>query len=316
MTEVWKIKTHDGEEYEFITINAPGYYSRDNRYQLLKGATGHHDMEVTYKSDPVPGVAGEELRETHWEVREIYMPTRIQGFTPSDFTENKQNLRRSLSPRYEHELWITNEQGETRMVYCHYKSGFAEGADDEKKGPNFMLIPLRLICHDPYFYDIPANEVTHETTYTAPTAVFFDAYTFLSADDSDPWGRIGSSSIGRIWSVVNVGDEDTYPVWTIVGPGRAPLLKNNTTGKTFYLNYILGETETVVIDMRDNQHTVTSTAIISGDTIVTNVRKYMDQNYRDMWSLEAGSNDLEIEFNEGDTGAACNFSFLPRYRGI
>jgi len=319
MTEVWKLKTSDGEEYEFVTVSTPGIYNYDTRYHVLKGAYGHHGMEVKHTSDPVPGVAGEELRETNYEIREMYMPIRIQGTSPADFTENKQNLRRSLRPTTEAQLWITNEQGETRVLYCRYNSGFAEAADDDKRGPTFIHIPLRLIAHDPYFYDIPANEIIHETNFVASTAVFFDAYTFLSDDDSDPWGRIGSSSIGRIWTVNNPGDEDAYPVWTIIGPGRAPLLKNLTTGKSFYLNYVLSETETVVIDMRENQtasHTVESTVIFEGDTITANLRKYMDQVMRNFWALEPGANELAIEFNSGAEGAAVNFSLLPRFQGV
>jgi hypothetical protein len=307
MAEIWTLKCSDGEEYTFRTLNAPNDFTYYGRYHLLKGATGHHGMPVKYTSDIVPGMAGEELREEQRPVREIYMPIRIQGATPSEFSEVKQALRRSLVPKNLIELWITNEAGDTRVCYMKYLEGFDKAVDDDKRAPNWINIPLRLVGFDPYFYDIPGNEITHTIGYEAPTKPFFDADPWFCT----PW-RIGAAGVQKQWVVVNDGDEDAYPLWTILGPGRAPSLENLTTGKTFLLNYNLVAGEVVTIDMRDNAHTVYSN--LGG--VELNLRKYMDKVSRAMWALQPGSNVLQIELNAAQGAAAVTFSFLNRFEGV
>jgi phage-related protein len=309
MSEVWVIKTSDGEEYGFKTLtDDPMGLTYDGHYQLLKGAHGHHGMSRKYSSDPVPGMAGEELREEQIEIREIYMPIRIHGTDAADRDENKQALRRSIS-RASFELWITNEQGETRVFYCRYGGGFDKIVDDWTNSPTFINVPLTLICFDPYCYDLPGNEVTHTTEFTLPTQLFFDANPWFSS----PW-RLSSGSVNREWTVYNDGDEDAYPVWTLAGPGRAPILKNLTTGKSFALDYVLASNESITIDM--TAWTVVATIGVGDAAVMTNARKYMIRTMRDMWALQPGPNDLSIEMYGGEQGAQVEFSFLKRFEGI
>ena len=303
--ETWVLKCSDGEEYSFRTLNAPNDFTYYGRYHLLKGATGHHGMSVKYLSDPVPGMAGEELRDEQRPVREIYMPIRVQGKDAAEFSVVKQALRRSLRPDNIIELWITNESGDTRVCYMKYLEGFDKAVDDDKRAPNWMNIPLKLVGFDPYFYDIPGNEITHIIPYVVPTQPFLEPGVPWFCN---PW-RIGMSGVNKQWVVINDGDEDAYPVWTIGGPGRAPRLDNITTGLSFVLSYELAAGETVTMDFRDNAHTVES-------DVKGNLRKYMDLNLRAMWPLIPGPNEIAVELAKGLGTAAIEMTFLNRFEGV
>ena len=116
-------------------------------------------------SDAVPNIAGAELRQVSKDVRTLYAPTRVVGRTPADAHKKLEKFRKSVvfydnNSDDEHELWITNEEGQTRMCSVVYSKGFETVADDEKKGPNFYVIPLYLVASDPYFYDPPGAEIT------------------------------------------------------------------------------------------------------------------------------------------------------------
>jgi hypothetical protein len=160
-----------------------------------------------------------------------------------------------------------------------------------------------LFGFDPWFYDIPGNEVTHTIGYSAPVRPFFRSPWF-----GDPW-VINKSGVNREWTAMNDGDLTTYPVWTIAGPGKAPRLENQTTGKLFILNYTLAVGETVTLDTRDNAHTVES-------NLHGNLRPYMDATNRAMWPLIPGSNELAVELNGTVAGAAVEMAYLCRFEGV
>jgi len=311
MSETWTFKTWDGEEYSLmLTGDDPSGLTYYGRYQLLKGARGHHGMPVTFTADRIPYKDGEEIGEEYRPPRELYMPMRIQGKNPSEFTANKNKIRRSFNPRKQLQLWITNEQGDTRVFYGRYQGGFDEAVDDWTRAPTWISIPLKVICHDPYCYDIPGNEIEHTVGFTVPTVPYFDANPWFS----NPW-RLGNSSVDNTWNIVNDGDFEAYPIWTVTGPGSAPYFENVTTGKYLALNYTLAEGEQIIIDTRENTHTVEGST--DGWVTSTNLRKYLDKDMRDWFPLEVGSNEITVLLRQGSTGgSAVSFSFLKRFEGV
>jgi thiol-disulfide isomerase/thioredoxin len=158
MTETWVLKTYDGEVYNLNTEAAELNY--DTVYNLLQGVTGHHGMPVTILSDVVVSIAGAETRQVLRGIRTVYLPLYIRGKDPQDFHKNLEKLRRSLDPMHECQLWVTNEEGETRVLYCRYSKGFENAVDDDKRQASWMNVPLYVEADDPYFYDPPGAEVT------------------------------------------------------------------------------------------------------------------------------------------------------------
>ena len=160
MTEIWKLKTADGEEYNLRTTGDAYDTSYDGVYNLLIGVTGHHGMPVTILSDVVANVAGAETRDVERGIRTVYLPLFIRGKDPADFHHNLARIRKSLNPENQAELWVTNEEGETRVLYCRYSKGFENAVDDDKRQASWMNVPLYVEADDPYWYDPPGAELT------------------------------------------------------------------------------------------------------------------------------------------------------------
>ena len=169
MSEIWVIKTSDGEEYPLRTDGVCFYDGTyESVYNLQKETEGHHGIPRTLLSDEIPEIAGAELRQIKEDIRTQYLPLRITGLNSADFHKNMAKLRKSLV-NGEAQLWITNEEGDTRILYCNYKSGFDKAIDGSKRGRNWISVPLYLQANDPYFYDQPGvdtDNVYHQEPWT------------------------------------------------------------------------------------------------------------------------------------------------------
>ena len=161
MTEVWILKTADGESYNFqVTPDNDNPFTYDGIYNLMQGVTGHHGSPITITTDPVPGIAGAELRDEQRGTRVVYLPLFIRGKTPAEFHRYLSKLRKSVIQMVDHQLWVTNEEGQTRVLYCRYQKGFETVADDEKGGLNWKFVGLYVEAMDPFWYDPPGAELT------------------------------------------------------------------------------------------------------------------------------------------------------------
>lgn len=66
--------------------------------------------------------------------------------------------------------------------------------------------------------------------------------------------------------VTNSGNAKTPPTFTIRGPVAAPIIDNDTTGESFYINYTLGASDTIVVDM--GARTVTLNGALRRDLVI------------------------------------------------
>jgi hypothetical protein len=188
MAEVWKLYTADGQVYNFnVQGNDPNAILYDDVYNLLIGTTGHHGLPYTILSDPVPNIAGAEFRQRVGAVRPVYLPLRITGQNPADFHRNFERIRNSITQVDEHQLWVTNEEGETRVLYCRYLKGFETTVDDDKRSRLTVNVPLYVEADDPYWYAPPGAEISQSfssepwnsdfLTFTEEIALSADAAT-------------------------------------------------------------------------------------------------------------------------------------------
>jgi hypothetical protein len=160
MTEKWVLKCADGETYELQVVPNDDPSCYDATYNLMDGVTGHHGSPITITSDPVPGIAGAELRDEQRGTRVVYLPLFIRGNTPAQFHHYLAKLRKSIIQMVDHQLWVTNEEGQTRVLYCRYQKGFDTTADDDKGGLSWKFVGLYVEAFDPYWYDPPGSEIS------------------------------------------------------------------------------------------------------------------------------------------------------------
>ena len=167
MTEIWKLKTADGEEYNLQVVPNDDPSCYDATYNLLQGVAGHHGTPITITSDSVPGVAGAEPRDEQRGTRTVYLPLFIRGNTPAEFHYYFAKFRKSIIQMVDHQLWVTNEEGQTRVLYCRYQKGFETVADESTNtsstpsgNQNWKFVGLYVEAFDPFWYDPPGAEIS------------------------------------------------------------------------------------------------------------------------------------------------------------
>ena len=104
--------------------------------------------------------------------------------------------------------------------------------------------------------------------------------------------------------VENEGDEDTFPIITITGPGNTFQVGNSANNQSFQLNVELDPGEEIVIDCKEN-------TVMFGST---NLYNSFDG---DFIMLEPGENVIAFKANSGGgVDTAIKFEYRDAYRGI
>jgi hypothetical protein len=107
--------------------------------------------------------------------------------------------------------------------------------------------------------------------------------------------------------VANLGNDVTYPVYTIYGPGSSPSVTNFTTGQALVINATLDDTDVLVIDTLNRTASMFQRVIAGSDTLDPNteVSRYSAIDfYGTAWhGLQPGANDLRLGFYTFSVGA-------------
>jgi tail protein len=110
--------------------------------------------------------------------------------------------------------------------------------------------------------------------------------------------HLGASAVIGDVQVENTGHVESWPTWTITGPGTDVTLTNNTTNETIAILRELSAGQQVVID--------TYTGQVTG----ANWRRYLTR--RVMWALQPGMNDLTLTMNNSTPSSTIDMVYRPR----
>jgi hypothetical protein len=252
---------------------------------------------VEVEEDGVPGQPGLRLRDVRHGVTEFPLPFWVHGSSESDLRVQLRAMIRAMNPgRGVGKLRITSPVGDQREINCIVVDGLGLKEAGGETGPTDQRIVAVFRAHDPYYYDVSATTQPFEIT---DTPSFF------------PWGgstlfRLTSSEIFSDGSVENDGDVETWPVWTITGPGSVITLENLTTGKTLtFATASLTTGETIVIDTRPGAKTVLKNG-------TTNL--FPDIGTSSLWPLAAGTNLVRLQMAGADAvTSSVVLSYTQRY---
>jgi hypothetical protein len=157
---------------------------------------------------------------------------------------------------------------------------------------------------------------TYGLTFQPLSPFFADAgptvLTFTAAPDSAgvppmPPVILTPSVVLGDTTVINSGDADAWPVWTIRGPGR-PSVSNQTTGYAWSLATALGSGETRIIDTRPGL-----ASVVDG-TGADWWSDLVESTPRDLWQLVPGVNVLALTLAGSGAGSQIELSYQRRWR--
>ncbi len=165
--------------------------------------------------------------------------------------------------------------GTTRYVDAHYQSGLEGRGGGGTSGPDWQRFPLVLASDDPFWY---AEEIRHAWGLNEPVTRFFPTGIPL---------RLTGAALFASPLIFNPGHRETWPIWTIRGPGNELVLRNLTTGELLRYGVTLGAGEALTIDTRPRR----KFAQHSDGT-----RRYAQAGSW-LWALARGPNQLQIEYS-------------------
>lgn len=191
-------------------------------------------------------------------------------------------------------LVVARPDGTSRQVAVYCNAGADQGDDDStKSGLTWSTYTITLQALDPFFEDGDSTELSFGSNSAAgvpPMPPIVLAPATLLGDNS----------------VTNSGDADSFPIWTIHGPGQ-PTISNLTTGRTFGLDVTLGSGETVVVDTRPTLQSAVDQVGADrwGDLVKSSPR--------DLWPLLPGVNNLNLSISGSGAGSKITLSYTRRW---
>ncbi len=264
-----------------------------NGVEVIKGRGGRGAPPAVINRYQVPGKPGQRTSSVAHGLREFTMPLFVDGGDFEGLHTLLEKLVTYMDPvSGEGTLRRMGRDGSQNDLFCRLATGLGI-AGEGSSGPAYFRPVLIFQADDPYWYG------QTKTKGFAGTA-------------AKPWFNIlplqlGSSSVLGNASIVNDSKIETYPVWTIKGPGSAASFLNTTTGKQFAVDFpvTIGPTDTVVIDTREYVKTVTGPG-------GANWRRYLSP--RSLWPLVGGENKITLTLN--DTTEASYVSVAWRERKL
>ncbi len=256
---------------------------------------GRFMPKPVFQEDEVSGQPGALLRSVRHDVREFVLAAQITAANAGALRTEMRSVVAKMDPtRGVGRIRVTSPLGDQREIRCVYADGL--GMDevlDESSGPTWQKAAIVFRAHDPYWYDVSPNSETFAVEPDQPA--FFPIFPL----------KLTASELALDMVVDNAGDVESWPTWTIAGPGGVVKLSNLTTGKMIYFpSSNLVEGQSIIIDTRPTRKTV---QYDDG----SNAYSAMSTD-SSLWSLERGSNAIRLEMSGVD--ASVSYLQLNYYR--
>ena len=280
------------------------YLHGGSNITVLMGRSGLDNLPWNITRRQTPGTHGSVVTAIRGLERQITLPLLIQGTSPENFQEVRRQLSTRAVPSTDSgTLEFTSVDGIVRTIDVHYAGGL-EGKDQvDNSNLLWQNITIRFISVNPFWYGAEIS-----TTYNLTSGAGSD---FLG----DPFFpmRISSSTVIDSPTIDMLGDIESFPVFTITGPGADLILLNNSTGKALKLTnnggYTLDNGEVIQIDCRPKLGKTVKVI----DT-QANLFSYLTKD-SEFWGLEPGDNDVSLQINNATEVTQIELTYSPNHVG-
>jgi hypothetical protein len=266
--------------------------------------SGRFSPPVIMDEEGIPEQNGQRLRAVRFGPQQFVLPLWVTGATPEQLRTNMRALVSALNPkRGDGIVRVTSTLGDQREIVCRVIDGLqVQERLGDSSGPTVQFMPVVFKAHDPLWRDV-SDTVSGPWTVGSSPGSFFPFFPL----------RLSSSEIFAQATVVNAGDDDAWPVWTINGPGDSPKFKNLTTGKTIDLGtYFIVAGEVVTIDTRPTGS--------MRKTVVSNINGNLYPRLTAasaLWPLVVGSNQVSVEMGTSFAGStSVQMAYRNRYLAV
>lgn len=272
-------------------------------YTLAEGVSGLGAASYAVVSDPHPR-GGVRVRHVQPQARTIVWPVLVKGSDHTEFTAHWRALARAFTRTLRAGLggapapgWleVARPDGTARRIAVIYREGW-DGRGQTATGITWDSAVVTLLCEDPYWVD------------TVPVSVHREQG--AGVDFLVPYPSVSSSQVLGATTVVNPGDVDVWPEWTVTGPATSIVFTREDTGDAFTLDMtatshgalLAGETVTIATDP-PSVRSGTGENLIAG----------LDWPDAVLWPLPPGETPVTFQLNGSGPTSAVDMTFYPRY---
>lgn len=259
-------------------------------------ASGRFMPDIQHQDIIVPGQPGGVHLLARHQVHEFQLKLTLAAADEPSLRQMQRALVYAMDPsRGVGYIRVTSTIGDVREIPCYYVSGLGMDESPGSSGPNMQQAQVTFRAYDPYWQDVSDTSPGPFTVGDTPT--FFPIFPI----------RLTSSQIAVDTTVLNDGDVETWPVFTIDGPGSVITLRNVTTGKFLtFTTLSLDAGQSVVVDTRPGVKTVTQTT--------TNDLFSDLSDFSSLWPLVVGNNAVRLEMSGAIAGASSlQLSYRKKY---
>lgn len=272
-----------------IELTEPG---ANHGWFTTRGVGGWGAVPVSRIDDQSPR-GGVTVRHVRDEPRSITWPLHVWGDTSTEMVQRMRRLVRAFTMTRDYgpgTLRVSRPSGGRREILAYYEDGLG---GDVGQGYYSASPVLTLFCPDGFWRAV--DPVVDRRSYGADGGGVF----------LNPFMTVASSrTLSGPTEIINPGDTDAWPVWTITGPADGVVATNHTTGESFTLTYDLAAEETITI--------TTDPPTVRGPAgeVLTGALNWPGAV---LWPLKPGRNEVEFAVTESAAGTEIALSYTPRY---
>lgn len=260
------------------------------------GIAGWGAPPVALAQDPHPR-GGARVRHRRTLARTVTWPVHVWGDTHLTFLARRRALTDAFAQTTElgpGVLEVARPDGSRRQITGWYVDGAEGTAGEDWLHANLIV---QLLCEDPWWRDV--DPTTDFAEHVAPTTPFLD-----------PFMTIASSQVLGETTIVNTGEVEAWPTWTITGPATEVTATNLTYNESWTLTPDFGDGDS----LGDNQAIITTdppTVRGPGGEVWTG---RLDWPGATLWSLRPGINEIEFTVSGADVGTRIEWAYYRRWR--
>lgn len=283
----WALVDADGIEHPM---------NGEDDISVVAGPSGHLMPPVAVVDRELPIAAGAQLQGVRVAARELDLPLIIQGSSLSGLVNRHEQLLSWVDPtRGTVLLRVTRPDDTRREIEVMYLGGL-EGDEQLDNGVmTWWRGVASFRAHDPFWRDVVETSQSFVLNAT-PGSWFPLVFPILLA----------GSQVFATTTIHNTGTAEAWPVWTITGPGKDPVVRNLSTGKHFGISHTLGSGEQVTID----------TAPLAANPVRDGAGNNLFGQRTvgsERWSLKAGTNVIQVELPNATSASSVRLAYRRRW---
>lgn len=247
---------------------------------------------VELVTDDLPA-GGTRVRHVRTQPRTMQWPLHIWGGTHQRFIDVFRFLTESITQtRYMGAgvLRVSRPDGRSREIDAYYSDGLG---GDAGQGDRRAEVVVSLYCPDGFWRDSTETVVSRKHAAGIP---YLNPYPTVSA------GQV----LGET-TIVNPGQVDGWPTWTITGPLTSLRAVNQTTGEEFTLTHTLTSPNESITIVTGGEHPTLR------DHNGQNLNSALNWPGAVLWPLVPRDNAILFDADGSGPGTEITLAYFPRY---